>query len=83
VIGLPDPAAYVLASCFELLPGPTPLSRDNLRSLTVDSVASQQPYVPAPELGIQPAPMEPEAALFLAGMHPRSRYGGFRTRAGR
>jgi len=83
VIGLPDPLAYVLASGFELMPGPTLLSRDNLRSLTVDDVASQQPYVPAPELGFEPAPLEPEAALFLAGLHPRSRYGGFRTRAGR
>ena len=83
VIGLPDPLAYVMASCFELLPGPTLLSRDNLRSLTVDNVARQQPYVPAPELGLHPAPLEPEAALFLAGMHPRSRFGGFRARARR
>lgn len=83
VIGLPDPLAYVLARSFELLPGPTLLSRDNLRSLTIDSVASQQPYEPAPELGMRPAPLEPEAALYLAGMHPRSRYGGFRARARR
>ena len=83
VIGIPGPLAYVLASCFELLPGSPPLSRDNLRSLSVDNIASQQPYVPAPELGLRPAPMEPEAALYLAGMHPRSRYGGFRARARR
>jgi len=83
VIGLPDPLAYLLALGMELLPGPTLLSRDNLRSLTIDNVASRQPYVAAAELALQPTPMEPEAALFLAGMHPRSRYGGFRTRARR
>lgn len=83
VIGLPDPLAYLMASVFELLPVPTPVSRDNLRSLTIDSVASQQPYIPAPELGLRPAPLEPEAALFLAGLHPRSRFGGFRARARR
>ncbi|HYA65781.1 MAG TPA: complex I NDUFA9 subunit family protein [Burkholderiaceae bacterium] len=83
VIGLPDALAYPLAFLSELLPGPTLLSRDNLRSLGVDSVASEQPYLPAPELGMHPTPLEPEAALYLAGLHPRSRFGGFRARARR
>jgi len=83
VIGLPAPLAGLMAFAFELLPGPTLLSRDNLRSLSVDSVASQQPYQPAPELGLRPAPLEPEAALYLCGLHPRTRFSGFRARARR
>ncbi|SPE23527.1 NAD-dependent epimerase/dehydratase [Burkholderiales bacterium] len=83
VLGLPDSLAYLMAGAFELLPGPTLLSRDNLRSLTLDSVASVQPYEPAPELAMHPSPLEPEAALFLAGMHPRTRYAGFRVKARR
>jgi len=83
VVGLPDFLAQALALGFELLPGPTLLSRDNLRSLQIDNIASVQPYQPAPELALHPAPLEPEAALFLAGMHPRTRYDGFRARARR
>lgn len=83
VIGLPGPLATIMAALFERLPGPTLLSRDNLRSLRVDSIASVQPYQPAPELGMRPAPLEPEATLYLSGLHPRTRFGGFRARAGR
>jgi hypothetical protein len=39
--------------------------------------------VPPPELELRLTPMEPEAALYLAGQHPRTRFGGFRTRAKR
>jgi hypothetical protein len=59
------------------------LSRDNLASMKVDSVASQQPFVPAAELGIRLTPMEPEAAFYLAGMHPRTRFSAMRARARR
>jgi len=83
VLGLPDAAARLMAWMFEHLPGEPAMSRDNLDSLKVDSVASRQPYWPAPELQIRPTPMEPEAMLYLAGLHPRTRYGGFRTRARR
>ncbi len=83
VVPLPAPLARLQARMMELMPGPTLLSRDNLRSLEVDSIASQQPYVPAPELGLQPAPLEPEATLYLGGLHPRTRFDGFRARAGR
>jgi NADH dehydrogenase len=83
VIGLPAWLARVLALGFECLPGPTLLSRDNLRSLLVDSVAASQPYRPAPELGFEPTPLEPQAALYLAGAHPRTRYGDWRARTGR
>ncbi len=83
VLALPDALAAVLARGFELLPLSPALTRDSLRSLSIDSVASVQPYRPAPELGIAPAPLEPEAAMYLSGLHPRSRFGGFRARARR
>jgi hypothetical protein len=34
-------------------------------------------------LGITATPMEPEASLYLAGLHRRTRFGGFRARARR
>jgi NADH dehydrogenase len=83
VLGLPDPAANMMAWIFERLPGDPVMSRDNLDSLKVDSVASRQPYWPAPELGIHPTPMEPEAVQYLAGLHPRTRFSAFRARARR
>jgi NADH dehydrogenase len=67
----------------ELAPGEPLLSRDNLDSMKRDNVASRQPFTPAPELGIAHTPMEPEASMYLAGMHPRTRFGGFRAHARR
>ena len=83
VIALPAGLARLQARLLELLPGAPLLSRDNLDSMKVDSVASQQPFVPAAELGIRVTPMEPEAALYLAGMHPRTRFSPMRARARR
>jgi len=83
VIALPDGIARLQARLMELAPGEPLLSRDNLDSMRRDNVASQQPYVPAAELGITPTPMEPEASLYLAGLHPRTRFSGFRARARR
>lgn len=83
VVALPDGIARLQARLMELAPGEPLLSRDNIDSMKRDNVASRQPYVPAPELGITATPMEPEASLYLAGLHPRSRFGGFRARARR
>jgi NADH dehydrogenase len=83
VIALPDGIARLQARLMEFAPGEPLLSRDNLDSMKRDNVASRQPYAPAPELGITATPMEPEASLYLAGLHPRSRFGGFRARARR
>jgi uncharacterized protein YbjT (DUF2867 family) len=83
VIALPMGIARLQARLMELAPGEPLLSRDNLDSMKRDNVASTQPYAPAPELGITPTPMEPEASLYLAGLHPRTRFGGFRARARR
>jgi hypothetical protein len=51
--------------------------------MKIDSIASKQPFAPAPELGIRLTPMEPEASLYLAGMHPRTRFSAMRARARR
>jgi uncharacterized protein YbjT (DUF2867 family) len=83
VVGLPDSVARTMAWIFERLPGEPIMSRDNLDSLQVDNIASRQPYWPAPELGVRPTPMEPEAVLYLAGLHQRTRFGAFRARARR
>ena len=83
VLALPDGVAQLQARLMELAPGEPLLSRDNLDSMKRDNVASTQPYRPAPELGINATPMEPEASLYLAGLHPRTRFGGFRARARR
>ena len=83
VVALPDGIARLQARLMELAPGEPLLSVDNLDSMKRDNVASRQPYAPAPELGITATPMEPEASLYLAGLHPRTRFGGFRARARR
>jgi NADH dehydrogenase len=83
VVALPSGIARLQARLMQLAPGEPLLSVDNLDSMKRDNIASRQPYVPAPELGIKPTPMEPEASLYLAGLHPRTRYGGFRARARR
>jgi NADH dehydrogenase len=59
---MPDALALVQAWLLEHLPGPTLMSRDNLRSLQVDSVASNEaPTLQA--LGITPASIEQAWAL--------------------
>ena len=83
VIGLPDGVARLQARLMELAPGEPLLSRDNLDSMKRDNVASVQPFTPAPELGIAHTPLEPEASLYLAGMHPRTRFSGYRAHARR
>jgi NADH dehydrogenase len=83
VIGLPEAVARVQARLMELAPGEPLLSRDNLDSMKRDNVASVQPFVPAPELGIAHTPLESDATQYLAGQHPRTRFGGLRTRARR
>lgn len=83
VLALPEGIARLQARLMEFAPGEPLLSRDNLDSMKRDNIASRQPYEPAPELGITATPMEPEASLYLAGLHPRTRFGGFRARARR
>jgi uncharacterized protein YbjT (DUF2867 family) len=83
VVALPDGMARLQARLMELAPGEPLMSRDNLDSMKVDNVASRQPYVPAPELGIVPTALEAEAPAYLAGLTVRSRLDAFRARARR
>ena len=83
VIGLPDSLARVLALLMELAPGEPLMSRDNLDSMKVDNVATDQPFEPAPELGVKMTAMEVEAPVYLSRAHARSRFGFYRARAGR
>ena len=64
VIGLPYALGYLQALALELVPGPTLMSRDNLRSLAVDNVASGQ--LPGlAELGIAATPLAALAPEYL------------------
>jgi len=83
VVKLPDALARVQAMLMELAPGEPLMSRDNLDSMKVDNVAAEQPFQPAPELGIRMTPMEAEAPTYLSHAHARSRFGFYRARAGR
>ncbi len=79
VIALPAGIAYLQAWAMEFAPFQV-LSRDNLASLKVDSVATE-PF--APELGVVPVAMEAIVPGYLAGQSPRERYMQLRDRAGR
>ena len=83
VIALPASLAHLQARFMELAPGEPLMSRDNLDSMKVDNVASRQPFVPAPELGITPTAMEAEAPRYLAGMTAHTRLSAYRARARR
>jgi NADH dehydrogenase len=83
VLALPGGIAQLQARMMELAPGEPLMSRDNLDSMKVDNVASRQPYVPAPELGITPTAMEAEAPRYLSGQTVRTRLDSFRARARR
>jgi NADH dehydrogenase len=79
VIGLPGWAAALQAFTLEHLPGKM-MTRDNLKSMSVDNIASG----PFPEvLGFRPTPLEAVAPQYLAGSGARARYNLFRYRAGR
>jgi NADH dehydrogenase len=83
IVGLPASLARAQATLMELAPGEPLMSRDNLDSMQRDNVASVQPFVPAPELGIELHPMESEAAEYLSGRSVRARFGSYRARARR
>lgn len=64
VFGIPKGLALLQARLMELMPGQPLMSRDNLKSMEVDNVASGQwPGLEA--LGITPAAIGPAAAAYL------------------
>ena len=79
VIALPDWAGRMQAFMLEHMPGRM-ITRDNLKSMTVDSVCAG-PFPPI--FGFQPAPLEAIAPDYLSGRSARARYKMFRYRAGR
>jgi len=79
VIALPDGLAWLQAAVLEHLPGRL-MTRDNVLSMQVDNVCG----CPFPAVfGFEPTPLEAVAPGYLAERTPRSRYRGFRYRAGR
>ena len=79
VIALPAPLGALQARVLEFFPG-KPMTRDNLRSMSVDNVCTQ----PFPEvLGFQPAAMESVVPEFLNATAARARYPRYRHLAGR
>lgn len=79
IIGLNSPLSWLQAWAMELLPIKL-MTRDNVRSMQVDSVCNGKC---SDILNIAPASLETVAPDYLAGNTPRARYLDFRTRAGR
>ena len=74
IIGLGKSLSYLQAASMELLPMKL-LTRDNVRSMTVDNVSpAKLPF------GIAPTRLEAAAPMWLAQRTPRSRYNLFRDR---
>ena len=82
VLALPHALGYLQALALEMLPGRTLMSRDNLRSLGVDNVASGQ--LPGlADLGITPTPLEALAPEYLGAAGRAADLDAMRRRARR
>jgi uncharacterized protein YbjT (DUF2867 family) len=79
IIGLGDRLSYLQAYAMEFLPIKL-MTRDNLRSMQVDSVCSSE--FPA-ELGIEPATLESVVPDYLVHRSVRNSYNRYRGQAGR
>ena len=65
VIGLPDFVGKAVAAAMEIAPGPTPMSRDNIASMTLDNVSRDDAPQLLPLFGIVPRRIEDVAATYL------------------
>ena len=82
VLALPHALGYWQALALEMLPGRTLMSRDNLRSLGVDNVASGQ--LPGlADLGITPTPLDALAPEYLGAAGRAADLDAMRRRARR
>lgn len=82
IIELPAWAGYLQAAMFELMPGKTLMSRDNLDSMKVDNVIDPAiQALTADTLGIKLTALEAVAPHYLAPVGER--FDKFRARAGR
>lgn len=79
IVGLPDSLAWLQATVLEHLPGRL-MTRDNVLSMKVDNVCA---CAFPDRFGFAPTALETIAPTYLAERTPRSRYRGFRYRAGR
>lgn len=79
IIGLSDKLSYLQGFAMEFLPVKL-MSRDNVRSMRVDSITQQ---TLAPELGVSLMPLEAVVPEYLTNATPRGAYDGFRSAAGR
>lgn len=80
IVPVGQPLATFMAWCMEWLPG-KPLTRDNLRSLSVPSVCAAANALL--DLGIRPTPLAEIAPSYLAARSQRGRYDDLRERARR
>ena len=80
IVALPPALARLQAFVLEHLPGPKLMTRDNLRSMSVDNVCAA-PFPPL--FGFEPANLEAVATQYLAGTTARRRYNAYRHGAGR
>jgi NADH dehydrogenase len=79
IVGLPAPLAYLQGMVMNFVPG-RPFSTDNYRSLTVDSVCSDDGFA---KLGIKPQSMLASARQFLGSLEDNARLSQNRATAGR
>jgi NADH dehydrogenase len=79
IFGLPDFAARIQALVMDFVPG-RPFSSDNYRSLTTDSVCSEDGFA---RLGIKPQSMVASARQYLGAFEDNARLSRNRASAGR
>jgi uncharacterized protein YbjT (DUF2867 family) len=79
VVGLPDAIAYLQALAMNFVPG-RPFSSDNYRSLTVDSVCTEDGFA---KLGFKPQSMVASARQYLGVLEDNARLNHNRASAGR
>src|SRR5271167_3597515 len=78
IIGLPDFAARLQALVMDFVPG-RPFSSDNYRSLTIDSVCTEDGFA---KLGIKPQSMVASARQYLGALEDNARLSHNRASAG-
>jgi uncharacterized protein YbjT (DUF2867 family) len=79
IVGLPDPLAWLQGLAMNFVPG-RPFSSDNYRSLTVDSVCTQDGFA---KLGIKPQSMVASASQYLGALEDNARLSRNRASVGR